>query len=233
MSTDILIIPLGVLTIRIPCIRAIVTVHRSFRAGDDLLIIREQLAEGWSLARKVSKHPGASAPALASEKEPLGLVPQTYYQFTSEFQRIPSPPLPEFDGPPSPSSASLPEPLQGQHTGSGSIFNLRNSLLGGKSLNRFSGFVTSGAEDWVLNGVEPTEVEIQAAENDKSDLDEESSVAESTEEAGAEADMKAKNRNARVGEADRHFVEVSIPYPLYNSSHCILTKCIGAAGMEV
>lgn len=40
-----------------------------------------------------------------------------------------------------------------QHTGDWISFpSIRQSLLGGKSINRFSHFVTSGAEDWVLKG---------------------------------------------------------------------------------
>src|ERR1700761_2024947 len=47
-------------------------------------------------------------------------------------------------------------PLQPQTTGS-YFPNFRQSLLGGKTWNRFSSFVTSGAEDWVLNGYPDTE----------------------------------------------------------------------------
>lgn len=43
--------------------------------------------------------------------------------------------------------------LQPQKTGEWFFFpSFRQSLLGGKSLNRFSSFVTTGAEDWILKG---------------------------------------------------------------------------------
>ncbi|KDQ07407.1 hypothetical protein BOTBODRAFT_180691 [Botryobasidium botryosum FD-172 SS1] len=167
----------------------------TMRAGDNLLILREKLSEGWSVARKIS--------STADPDEPMGLIPRTYYQFTSEFQRIPSPPTPDFiDSPP---PIATPEPLQLQTTGSGSVFpNLRQNLLGGKSLNRFSGFVTSGAEDWVLNGVELGEGEFESDEKDRSDREEGKSVSELEE---SEADLGTRNRKLKIGEADRHFVE--------------------------
>lgn len=50
--------------------------------------------------------------------------------------------------------ATTPPPLANQRTGEWTygLPNFRQSLLGGKSLNRFSNFVTSGAEGWVLKG---------------------------------------------------------------------------------
>ncbi|KAG8955111.1 hypothetical protein FRC04_009568 [Tulasnella sp. 424] len=118
-------------------------------AGDELSIIKENLAEGWSLAQY---------------KEELGLIPRKYYIFTTDFVR-PPPPTSE---PPPPTTTSITEepetppatipsqimPLQPQLTGP-YFASLRQTLLGGKSLNRFSNFVTCGAEDWVLNGVSP------------------------------------------------------------------------------
>ncbi|KAG8960054.1 hypothetical protein FRC05_007128 [Tulasnella sp. 425] len=41
--------------------------------------------------------------------------------------------------------------------------SLRQTLLGGKSLNRLSNFVTCGAEDWVLNGVSPKDEDDSSA----------------------------------------------------------------------
>ncbi|KAG8980313.1 hypothetical protein FRB90_007677, partial [Tulasnella sp. 427] len=145
------------------------------RAGDELTIIKEDLAEGWSLAQY---------------KEELGLIPRKYYidllishfalqlvmprtthhgasatcpntQFTTDFAR----PQPiASDPPPATTTSDISEPesapatppsqimpLQPQLTGP-YFASLRQTLLGGKSLNRFSNFVTCGAEDWVLNG---------------------------------------------------------------------------------
>jgi sorting nexin-9/18/33 len=44
-----------------------------------------------------------------------------------------------------------PQPIMPQHTGEW-FPSFRRNLMGGKSLNRFSSFVTSGAEEWVLKG---------------------------------------------------------------------------------
>jgi sorting nexin-9/18/33 len=44
------------------------------------------------------------------------------------------------------------KPLFPQNTGEWGFPSFRQSLLGGKSLNRFSTFVTSGAEEWILKG---------------------------------------------------------------------------------
>lgn len=52
-----------------------------------------------------------------------------------------------------PKASSIGLPLKPQNTGEWFFFpSFRQSLLGGKSLNRFSSFVTTGAEDYVLKG---------------------------------------------------------------------------------
>lgn len=74
--------------------------------------------------------------------------------------------------------------------------SFRQSLLGGKSLNRFSSFVTSGAEEWVLNGSESASAPYPHT-HDKI----------SSEDSQAEED---ENRMGKLGpgEADCHFVDV-------------------------
>jgi sorting nexin-9/18/33 len=54
----------------------------------------------------------------------------------------------------SPKDESAPLPIVPQNTGEwrNAFPSFRQSLLKGKSLNRFSSFVTSGAEEWVLKG---------------------------------------------------------------------------------
>ena len=94
--------------------------------------------------------------------------------------------------------ASTPPPLADQRTGEWSYGfpNFRQTLLGGKSLNRFSSFVTTGAEEFVLKGTttgdSPTST--QASFHTKED---------SVEDEGDGERVRA----ATVKEADQHFVE--------------------------
>lgn len=71
--------------------------------------------------------------------------------------------------------------------------SFRQSLLGGRSFNRFSSFVTSGAEAWVLKGSESASTQTHA------EISSEESVADGDE-----------HRIGRLepGEADRHFVDI-------------------------
>lgn len=66
--------------------------------------------------------------------------------------------------------------------------SFRRSLLGGKQLNRFSSFVTSGAEEWVLQGAE-----------DK--------VPVAPKRHGRELSTSSITEDTGPGEADKHFVE--------------------------
>ncbi|GJJ14963.1 hypothetical protein Clacol_009233 [Clathrus columnatus] len=111
-------------------------------AGEALEIIKEVLDDGWSLARANNQ---------------IGLIPQSYYTFTSEM--IPGESLlsgHDREGSSStvtPRQAEVPLPLEPHSTGEWFYFpSFRDSLLRGKSLNRFSSFVTTGAEDWILKG---------------------------------------------------------------------------------
>lgn len=73
-------------------------------------------------------------------------------------------------------------PLQPQTTGP-YFASIRQTLLGGKSFNRFSNFVTSGAEDWVLNGL---------PEYDQDGADGSGSASGSSTDTRVEAAAKAK-----------------------------------------
>ncbi|CCA73185.1 related to Sorting nexin 9 [Serendipita indica DSM 11827] len=113
----------------------------TMKAGDNIIVLKESLPDGWSLV------------TIDGE---AGLVPATYYTFTTDFTT-----LHKKDGSnntigPNDSTprSTTPPPLANQRTGEWTygLPNFRQSLLGGKSLNRFSSFVTSGAEEWVLHG---------------------------------------------------------------------------------
>ncbi|KAJ3790418.1 hypothetical protein GGU10DRAFT_170906 [Lentinula aff. detonsa] len=183
----------------------------SVRAGDELEIVKEELADGWSL--------------ICDADGEIGLLPRSYFTFTSEFNSA-------FEADvTSPSQAASPskfrrkrEASSGSITPRNSVANAKNglsavpimpqttgewnqwmfpsfrqSLLGGKSLNRFSSFVTSGAEEWVLKG-KVTDMEIIPSTHDKL-----SSISSEEDEEQEEVDLE--KASSRPYEADRHFID--------------------------
>lgn len=121
---------------------------RSVIAGQNLSILMEEVMPGWSLVRR---QPSTNEPAV------MGLVPTSIYTFTADLELSPqvianTPP----NHPKSLPSLSIKSehvtsprklpPIIPQPTGA------PPSPLRAYSLNRFSAFVTSGAEDWILNG---------------------------------------------------------------------------------
>jgi sorting nexin-9/18/33 len=85
--------------------------------------------------------------------------------------------------------------------------SFRQSLLGGKSLNRFSTFVTSGAEEWVLKGTAADAVissDAIAGRHERAG----SSDSDSEE---AEEERNRLNRLG-LGEADHHFVDAGLAW---------------------
>ena len=190
-------------------------------AGDDLEIIKEDLADGWSLVRNSARE--------------VGLLPQTYYtvgllsnlrtvqakhalQFTLEFTPAPDLEVTASDAPftrtkeastgagsitprgsPQSSSPQLP-PIFPQNTGEwrGAFPSFRQSILGGKSFNRFSSFVTSGAEEFVLKGT-PADVVLSNEPFPKHEKDASDATID-------EEENRALNRLG-MGETDRHFVD--------------------------
>ncbi|EKM76773.1 hypothetical protein AGABI1DRAFT_78208 [Agaricus bisporus var. burnettii JB137-S8] len=148
-------------------------------AGDDLEVIRETLPDGWSLVRALN------------EESSVGLLPRTYYTFTSDFVSCPE--TDNITPRPSPkhSHSSLPV-IEPQNTGDW----FRQNLLGGKSLNRFSYFVTSGAEDWILNGTtsEPTATPTHSRSN--TNIDESDDLTTSS-----------NSSSKYPSEADKHYID--------------------------
>lgn len=101
----------------------------------------------------------------------------------------------------SPTGQSQALPIIPQNTGEWrrAFPSFRQSLLGGKSLNRFSSFVTSGAEEWVLKGT-------------ASDTGHPPPSSHSHEKTSSEASVGGDEDESRLsrlgpGEADRHFVD--------------------------
>ncbi|KAG1753610.1 uncharacterized protein EDB91DRAFT_1044009 [Suillus paluster] len=156
-------------------------------ARDELNILKEEVGDGWSLVR-------------ASSGE-IGLLPQTYYTYTTSFFSAP------FHGRKERSTSTItpqeslqeqPEPVSivPQDTGewTNPLPSFRQGFLGGKSLNRFSGFVTSGAEEWILEGYEDPVA---------------SSLSSSHQRISTEDSINEDNRLSRLGlgEADRHYID--------------------------
>ncbi|KAF5388740.1 hypothetical protein D9757_004790 [Collybiopsis confluens] len=191
------------------------TVH----AGDELEVVKEDLADGWSL--------------VSDAEGEIGLLPRSYYTLTSEFtstfeadvtspsQSVPPSKFKHKKGvstssitPRNSVAGSSATPIIPQNTGEWMFPSFRQSLLGGKSLNRFSSFVTSGAEEWVLkgkaadttvttttnfgDGIWPSHEKLSSviSEEDE-DMDPEL----------AEAEESAHLNGSRLSEADRHFVD--------------------------
>ena len=75
--------------------------------------------------------------------------------------------------------------------------SFRQSLLGGKSLNRFSNFVTSGAEEWVLKGSPVEPVISQPPTHDR----------EMSEDIAAYEELQDRLSKLGMGEANKHFVD--------------------------
>ncbi|KAI1794306.1 hypothetical protein LXA43DRAFT_134219 [Ganoderma leucocontextum] len=171
-------------------------------AGDELEIVKEDVGEGWSLAR-----PASSARERDEEEgsgREMGLIPRSYYIFTADFSCSDGLEIPPHHarqrsrreastgsitprgGSPTPST----KPLVPQTTGEW-FPSFRRSLLGGKSLNRFSSFVTTGAEEFVLQG---GSTDISALHPPR--------VPSNFEE-----DVKQANVLGHLAEAERHYVE--------------------------
>ncbi|KAG2136655.1 hypothetical protein DEU56DRAFT_887439 [Suillus clintonianus] len=166
-------------------------------AGDELNILKEEAGDGWSLVRMSSGE--------------VGLLPQAYYTASTDRSMLCttsflSAPL-AVHGRKEPSTSTItPQaPLQEQSAplyiipqdiGEWTIplSSFQQSLLRGKSLNRFSGFVTSGAEEWVLKGYADPAA---------------SSSSSSHQRISTEDSINEDNRLSRLGfgEADRHYVD--------------------------
>ncbi|KAJ7185508.1 hypothetical protein C8R46DRAFT_982143 [Mycena filopes] len=195
----------------------------SVDAGDELEIVKEDLADGWSLVK--------------NEAGEVGLLPRTYYTFTADFTAAPEvvASMSAFASkghtrdassstitPRGSLSSPAPEILP-QNTGEwrAAFPSFRQSLLGGKSLNRFSTFVTSGAEEWVLKGTgagpgdaqqhhlharAPTDSVVEDDDDDGDDGDTE----EDEDGDGDEEDNRL--RRLGFGEADSHFVDAGLAW---------------------
>ncbi|KAJ7634712.1 hypothetical protein FB45DRAFT_472573 [Roridomyces roridus] len=185
----------------------------SVDAGDEIQVIKEDLADGWSLIR--------------NEAGEVGLLPRTYYTFTADFAETPEVALSGFlhrggghrrDAStktitPRTGGSLTPKEVIPQHTGEwrAAFPSFRQSLLGGKSLNRFSTFVTSGAEEWVLKG---TAADAILSEEPATTAAHDKSGSTDSNDDNDEEDEEERNRLNRLGlgEADRHFVDASLAW---------------------
>ncbi|KAF8985808.1 hypothetical protein BGZ46_001776 [Entomortierella lignicola] len=104
----------------------------SFSAGDVLTVIKVGLAEGWSLAEKDGVR---------------GLVPEAYVTYIHDFSASPD----NNGGHTQQPSAASAYSSYSTATATAST-NPRNSVFGKRQLNRFSWFVTTGVEEFLLTG---------------------------------------------------------------------------------
>ncbi|KAI0294422.1 hypothetical protein BC826DRAFT_1012266 [Russula brevipes] len=139
------------------------------KAGDEITVIREEVGDGWSLVK--------------TRRGRIGLLPRSYYTFTVDFISAPDAGstlharhpngsgrdasttslTPRGSAAIAPSSPPPAIPVVVQTTGErmmAALPSLRQGLFGGKSLNRFSSFVTSGAEAYVLNGASTSKPDV-------------------------------------------------------------------------
>ena len=105
-----------------------------------------------------------------------------------------------------PSSPPPAKPIVAQTTGErvmAALPSLRQGLFGGKSLNRFSSFVTSGAEAYVLNGANSSKPDV--ASPSIKHVFETSDDEESVPQKGV--DHAEATDATHPNEADKHFVD--------------------------
>ncbi|KAG8736966.1 hypothetical protein FRC10_008679 [Ceratobasidium sp. 414] len=153
----------------------------ALKAGENLEILNSNIGESWSLARKLSGD--------------MGLVPSDCYIATLDFTTSLSFQTPPVTSPQYSESGPIRMQSTGESILTSSFNNLRQSVLGGRSLNRFSHFVTTGAEDWVLNGYQPPEATSTTPTGTHS---------RDTSDATIDgSDLEA----SRITEADLHYVE--------------------------
>ncbi|KAH7345433.1 hypothetical protein B0J17DRAFT_639871 [Rhizoctonia solani] len=170
------------------------------KAGDNIEILNSKLSEEWALARKLDGD--------------MGLIPHGCYVVIQDFPTS-SPPI-------SPTHATFEGPIRMQSTGesiiTSSLYTIRQSVLGGKSLNRFSHFVVTGAEEWILNGYDPPLPTSKSHERFRTDV----TVDGTEEEVGrhyVEANMTWKQKtppfNVLVHSPEKHN-SVTGAYTLYS-----------------
>ncbi|KAH9956493.1 hypothetical protein BC827DRAFT_1230696 [Russula dissimulans] len=183
------------------------------KAGDEITVIREQAGEGWSLVKTRRGH--------------LGLLPRSYYTFTIDFVSAPGTgstlharhlssesrsrasltPRGSTVDSGTPSSPPPAKPIVVQTTGErmmAALPSLRQGLFGGKSLNRFSSFVTSGAESYVLNGASTAKPDVPPSiKHVFEGSDDEEHVPRASAGSAANGTTDATHSN----EADKHFVD--------------------------
>ncbi|CAE6464701.1 unnamed protein product [Rhizoctonia solani] len=170
------------------------------KAGDNIEILNSKLSEEWALARKLDGD--------------MGLIPHGCYVVIHDF--------PTSSAPTSPTHATFEGPIRMQSTGesiiTSSLYTIRQSVLGGKSLNRFSHFVVTGAEEWILNGYDPPPPTSKSHERFRTDV----TVDGTDEEIGrhyVEANMTWKQKtppfNVLVHSPEKHN-SVTGAYTLYS-----------------
>ncbi|KAF9534384.1 hypothetical protein CPB83DRAFT_844159 [Crepidotus variabilis] len=180
-------------------------------AGDELEMVKEDVGEGWSLVKDTTGE--------------VGLLPKTYYTLTTEL--TPSRELQlDFSNKREVSDASLTPrgSPRSPYTGLPSILpqntgewlplfpSFRQSLLGGKTLNRFSTFVTSGAEAFLLNGSPAFDPPMEVKASTSTAHMKEDTTASQFE---ASQEERSKTSLLGMGEADLHRIDTGSAGPVW------------------
>ncbi|KAI9599213.1 hypothetical protein BDF19DRAFT_430456 [Syncephalis fuscata] len=117
----------------------------TFEEGELLTVVRERIADGWWVCEKDGVQ---------------GLVPESYIAYGADFDLEARPPSPTFSLAPSmlsstgtaTSTMGMSRSATSTSTASSIPPSIRNQLLVKRQLNRFSRFVTSGVEEFILYG---------------------------------------------------------------------------------
>ncbi|KAJ1311888.1 hypothetical protein OPQ81_010347 [Rhizoctonia solani] len=181
------------------------------KAGENIEILNPSIGEEWALARKPDGD--------------MGLIPRGCYVTIQDFPTsVPTSPT---------TNTTLEGPIKMQSTGesiiASSLYTIRQSVLGGKSLNRFSHFVVTGAEEWILNGYDPPPV-TQSHERFSSDI----TVDGTEEDSGrhyVEANMAWRQKtppfNVLVHSPEKHSsVTVHRRFSHFNFLHTALSRSL-------
>ncbi|RKP25016.1 hypothetical protein SYNPS1DRAFT_22955 [Syncephalis pseudoplumigaleata] len=166
----------------------------TFEEGELLTVVRERVADGWWVCEKDGVQ---------------GLVPESYITYGADFEFQPRSPSPTHSVSPSTMSTGtgttasimgMSRSATSTSTSSSIPPSVRNQLLVKRQLNRFSRFVTSGVEEFILYGGRrnpPPTSNMAALQH----------IHEEDDGNGGSAYGDGANGNGQPSESDKHYIE--------------------------